>query len=83
MRTKFLDPIHPSAAAWYHFDNALDAYQRCIVKHSRDYHYKRYHNQRYKMQHSLRKAGASESLIIEWLESLKQQCILPPSSRQD
>jgi hypothetical protein len=76
MRTRFLDPIGPSHPAWNHFDNALEAYQGIKKKSMRDHHYHPFQNEAYAMRMSLRKEGASESLILEWDASLKQQCKL-------
>jgi hypothetical protein len=77
MWTRFLDPIGPGTPAWLHFDLALESYQAASAKNMHNHSYHRFYNQRAAMKLALRKEGASESLIFEWCQSLKQQCLLP------
>lgn len=78
--TKFLDPIGPGTPAWNHFDNALLAYRQAPPRGAARWKgpaMKRYYNQRAALITALKREHASHSCIIEWLESLEQQCRLP------
>lgn len=77
--TKFLDALPHDARAFECFDNSLEAYRCTPPKQHRNsnYFYHRYHNQRNKLILALRREGASESTIYEWLDSLQQQINLP------
>lgn len=83
--TRYLDPLGPGTPAWNAFDNAIEAYYQAPPRGDPRWKgpaMKRYYNQRALLITALKREHASVSCINEWLESLRQQCLLNPNPEE-